>query len=141
MDTIKMYFTQSNVFNKSMDENYESSGSSTIIYNKTQDEDMIISSFSESAVDKKCIQYTNKHFLHKIKSLEEENDRLLSIIENKNIIKNDSLKCNCNYNNNIPDFANKKILQLTEKVNELMSELQIIKSSASGDYKTKIPQK
>ena len=59
---------------------------------------------------------------------------MLSIIENKNIIKNDSLKCNCNNNNKKPDFANKKILQLTEKVNELMSELQIIKSSASDDY-------
>ncbi|XP_026817194.1 DNA repair protein RAD50-like [Rhopalosiphum maidis] len=133
MDTIKKYFTQSIVdnVNKSMDENDESSVST--IFNKTQDEDMTISPFSKS-VDKTSIQYTNKHFLHKIKSLEEENDRLLSIIENKNIIKNSSLKCNCNNNNNIPDFANKKILQLTEKVNELMSELQIIKSSASDDY-------
>lgn len=59
---------------------------------------------------------------------------MLSIIENKNIMKNDGSKCNCNINNIIPDFANKKILQLTERVNELMSELKIIKSSASDDY-------
>lgn len=59
---------------------------------------------------------------------------MLSIIENKNIIKNDSSKCNCNVDNIIPDFANKKILQLTERVNELMTELQIIKSSASDGY-------
>jgi len=32
------------------------------------------------------------------------------------------------------DFANKKILQLTDRVHELMSELQMIKSSASDDY-------
>lgn len=57
---------------------------------------------------------------------------MLSIIENKNIINKDSLNPNsCNI---MPDFANKKILQLTDKVHELMTELQTIKSSASDDY-------
>ncbi|XP_060869904.1 kinesin-related protein 4 [Metopolophium dirhodum] len=132
MDTIKKYFIKSvtDNGNKSMDENDESNVNT--ICNKTQDKEneMIIQSCSES-IDMTDIPDTNKHFLHKIKSLEEENDRLLSIIENKNIINKDSLKCNCN---TMPDFANKKILQLTDRVHELMSELQIIKSSASDDY-------
>lgn len=117
-----------------MDENDESNVRT--ICNKTHDKEneMIIPSCPES-IDMTSIQDTNRHFLHKIKSLEEENDRLLSIIENKNIINNDSLKSNCN---TVPDFANKKILQLTDRVHELMSELQLIKSSASDDYKTKI---
>ncbi|KAL4112439.1 hypothetical protein QTP88_016231 [Uroleucon formosanum] len=96
---------------------------------KKQNE-MIIQSCSES-IDMTNIQDTNRHFLHKIKSLEEENDRLLSIIENKNIINKDNLKSNCD---TMPDFANKKILQLTDRVHELVSELQIIKSSASDDH-------
>jgi len=55
---------------------------------------------------------------------------LLSIIENKNIINKDSLKSNCN---TMPEFANKKITQLKDRVYELMTELQLIKSSASDD--------
>ncbi|XP_025207166.1 uncharacterized protein LOC112602990 [Melanaphis sacchari] len=126
MDAIKKYFTQSIVdnVNKSMDENDELNVNT--IYNKTQDREneMIIPSCSE-LIDMTSIQNTNKHLLHKIKGLEDENDRLLSIIEKKNVIKNDC---------NTPDFTNKKISQLTERVNELMSELQIIKSSACNDY-------
>lgn len=53
-----------------------------------------------------------------------------SIIENKSIITIDSSKSNYN---KMPDIANKKILQLTGRVQDLMLELQTIKSYASGD--------
>lgn len=55
---------------------------------------------------------------------------MLLIIENKNVIIKDSSKPN---RNNVSDIATKKILQLTERVQDLMSELQTIKSSTSGD--------
>lgn len=64
-----------------------------------------------------------------LQSLEEENDRLLLIIENKNLIINDNSKTNYN----MPDFATKQISQLTERVQELMLELQTIKSFKSND--------
>lgn len=48
------------------------------------------------------------------------------------IIFNDGSKSN----NNEPDFAAKKILQLTKRVQELMSELQSIKSSTRGNYES-----
>jgi hypothetical protein len=38
--------------------------------------------------------------------------------------------------NNKPDFAAKKILLLTDRVQELMLELQSIKSSTCGDDKS-----
>lgn len=65
-----------------------------------------------------------------LQSLEEENDRLLLIIENKNLTIKDNSKSN---SNNMPDFATKQISQLTERVQELMLELQTIKSFTSGD--------
>ncbi|XP_050057264.1 uncharacterized protein LOC126550213 isoform X2 [Aphis gossypii] len=107
MDTIKKYFTQSIIDNgnKSMDGNDESSFNTICNNTQNKENEMIISTCS----DMTSIQHTNKHLLHKIKSLEEENDRLLSIIENKNIIKN--VKCNCNVVKNIPDFNTRQIIK------------------------------
>jgi len=60
---------------------------------------------------------------------------LLSIIENKNVTINESLKFK---NNSMLDVETTKILQLNKTVQDLMNELQTIKSSVSGDNESSL---
>ncbi|XP_050431127.1 uncharacterized protein MCAP_0864 [Adelges cooleyi] len=78
------------------------------------------------SVDSLSPEELNRHLIHKIQSLEEENGRLAV-----------SGCCECgkpeNGKKKATDFGARKISQLTEKVRELSSELQAVKSLCANN--------
>ncbi|XP_025407212.1 uncharacterized protein LOC112681165, partial [Sipha flava] len=133
MDSIKQYFIPSmeNNVNETVDGNDEIDVNMICIEPQQKVENEITQSRFMS-INELHVENSNAHFIRKIQRLEEENDRLLSIIEQKNVIINEIPKSSCNEKSH---FAAKKILLLTDRVQELMLELQSIKSSTCGDDK------